>query len=674
MDILLDDDASSVPQALTVTRTKAKNVRQLSPLQELEDKSLIVDHYGVVLTNQAQPANGDSASVSLQLSNSAASHSADGTIVPRNQPLWSNNETGYSSFLEMYESADEHCSWNNVTIADLYPGMVKALSILLHKVSRKAASSSLMKRYRYGYWHSKKTTLNTSTERIRKSRPLKLKSSLRVTKGDGQRHKLPIANNESNHSFDDNKHQMKCSVNNISSICYNADIMDIDSSGIVEDHSYAEKVGQNGMETTIYPSDLPKDKTFLVRSPSFIPSDCVRKGKSFEEYSPIICPVDLRTTFNLIEDKTRETSNMTFKVTSCLSSSLSSSANSYLQTSKFSPVKSSDRLLGNHEIKMFNRAILLPRSHSFSSFPVNRSPIKVQQKCEDAFEKMYKELCSPKLQKPFKFSNICTSPKKSAELHTSGFNGLSSKFDQAPNDKFERIYQKLCSEGFPKIPTVMRAANLKKYEGIQMSETVNALVNSPVRTLPTVARIKRTANFCNEDFQSSPIKRLKNISEDSSYRICRELPYWKNINVQKSDMTFTLYNRNTNNWTSNVDSGFCVSSDHHFLSAPCTDMKESRIADADKNIPKCLLNCDFLKKTPNCTVGVSRKLSYNDRRVRNKNAYVEEFIRKDYNGSFLEGYGEEMYDFQGKRYLVRSRREMDPVDLPGMKLGKGNSH
>ncbi|XP_044298166.1 Holliday junction recognition protein [Varanus komodoensis] len=631
MDMLLEEDVSSVPSELTVKRTQTKNVHQRSPLQELEDNSL-TDQQDSVLTKQAQSTDWHPSSVSVLPSNSVVPSSSDETSVPRNQSLWSNNETGHNSFLEMYESADEHCSWNNVTIADLYPGMVKTLSKLLHK-----ASGSLIKWYKYGYWHRRKTKFNTSTERIRKSRPLKLKSSLTVRESDGQRHTLPTVNNGSKSPFDNNTHHIHCSGNNVSTVvssrCHNVDTMDIDCSGIVEDYSYRERVQQDDPETALYSSDLCKEETFLVKGPQCITSrsDCVMKGKTLEQY-PTTYIVDSGTTFNLAtESKTRETTTTTIKLASCLSSSLSNSTNSYLQNSKTVLAKISNGLPENHEIKMFKGAISRQRSHSFSSFSVNRSPIKVQQKCEDAFEKVYNELCSPKLKKPFKISNTCASPKKSADFHRSGFNSLSSsKFHQITNSTIECIYQKLCSEGFPKIPPFLRAANLKKYEGIQMSETVNALVNSPIRTLPAVARIKRAANFCNEDCRSSPIKRLKNISENSSHRISEKVPYWKNINVQKTDMTFTLYSTNKNKWTSHGDSGFCISSNHHFLATASTDMNESRIVETWESFHPCFQKCDSLRKSQKHTVGVSRKLSYNDGRAEYKNAYVKESMCKNY--------------------------------------------
>lgn len=486
---------------------------------------------------------------SPELSISAASHSVHGTIVPKNQSLL-NNETGQSSFLEMYESADENCSWNNVTIADLYPGMVKTLSRLFDKVSQKSFSNSLTKRYKYGYCHSKKTKCNTNTEKTRNSRILNLTPGFITEKDENK--KLSIGSNGDRSPFYNSKHQIQCSEKSIyrieSSVSQNSDRMIIDCSGIAEDYSYSERTGKSVTEKTFFPSTLSANKTFLVDNTTCFPlsSNNVKKNQSFEDFSHVFCTVDLDTTFNpKAERENGELSTMAFKTTSSLSLSLNGKANSILQGSK-SPVKTSNGLK-NHEIKTFTATVSLPRSHSFSSFHVNRSPISYKQKYEDAFEKLYKKLCSPKPQKPFKFSNISVSPRNSPDVHFSGLDNLCSNFPKKANNTTEDLYHKLCSEGFPKFPTFLRAANLKKYEGVQISETVNALVNSPIRTLPAVARIKRAAHFCNEDSQYSPLKRLKN--KCNSYKIYQKFPCWENI---RNDATFTLYSPVKNSVASNT--------------------------------------------------------------------------------------------------------------------------
>uniref|UniRef100_A0A8C5RB91 Holliday junction recognition protein n=1 Tax=Laticauda laticaudata TaxID=8630 RepID=A0A8C5RB91_LATLA len=627
MDILLKDYANSAPAVFMVA--KPRSICQLSPLRQrwkLENKSLIgCDR---IQRKQLTPVSLRSPEPSI----SAPSHSVNGTTVPKNQSLLKNG-TGHSSFLEMYESADENCSWNNVTMADLYPGMVKTLSRLLDEVSQKSFSNSLNKQYKYKYCHSKKAKFNTNKEKMRKSRVLKRTPGF-ITK-NAEKKKLSIESNGDKSPFYNSKCQILCSEKSIHriepTVSQNSDRMVINCSGITEDRSYSERTGESVTEETVFPRTLCADETFFVKNTACFPlsSDSVKNNQGFEDCSHTFCPVDLDTTFNpKAESETDKLSTVAFKSISGLSLSLNGSANSILQRSK-SPVKTSNGLK-NHEIKTLTATVSLPRSHSFSSFHVNQSTISYKQKYEDAFEKIYKELCSPKLQKPFKCSNMYTSLRNSADVHTSGLGNLSSNFHKKTNSTIEDMYQKLCSEGFPKFPTFLRAANFKKYEGMQISETVNALVNSPIRILPAVARIKRAAHFCNEDFQYLPLKRLKNKS-DYSKRIYQKLPCRKNI----SDTTFTLHSPVKNSSASNTNYGRSVASGHGFLATSIADMEESGISDMNENIPRCLRGLEFSRKSQNYIPKVSRKLSYSDGRIRRR-----EHIQ-DYEETFLEGFGEE---------------------------------
>ncbi|XP_013916509.1 PREDICTED: uncharacterized protein LOC106544688 [Thamnophis sirtalis] len=620
MDVLLKDYAFSVPAMFT--DTKPRNIGQLSPLwqrRKLENKSLI--GRDTIQKKQLSPVSPTSPELSI----STASQSVNGTIVPKNQSSL-NNGTGHSSFLEMYESADENCSWNNVTMADLYPGMVKTFTRLLDK----SFSNSLIKQYKYGCCHSKKAKFNTNKEKIRKSRVLKLTPGF-ITK-NAEKKKLSMGSNGDNSPFYNSKRQMQCSENSIyriePTVSQNSNRMVVDCSGIIEDYSYRQRTRKSVTEETVCPRTLCANETFLVKNTTCSPlsSDSVKKNQSFGD---TFCTVDLDTFNTKAESETEELSTMAFKTTSSLSLSSNGSTNSILQRNK-SPVKTSNGLK-NHEIKTFTATVSLPRSHSFSSFHANQRPISYKQKYEDAFEKIYKELCSPKLQKTFKFSNIYSSPRNSADVHTSGLDTLSSNFHKKTKSTIEDMYQKLCSEGFPKFPTFLRAANLKKYEGMQISETVNALVNSPIRTLPAVARIKRAAHFCNEDSQYSPLKRLKNKS-DHSYRIHKKLPYWENI----SDTTFTLYSPVKNSSASNSNYGGSVSSSHSFLATSIADMEESEITGMNENIPRSLHRYEFSRESQNYIPKVSRKLSYNDGRIRRR-----KLIQNDYEETFLEGFGEE---------------------------------
>ncbi|XP_060090519.1 uncharacterized protein LOC132568568 [Heteronotia binoei] len=637
MDMLVNDSAYTANAQ--VLKQRSKNVREESSFQELVNESFHGYH---AVVPRKQGHNEHSESTSFQLYNSTGMDSADEIVASGNLSLWKSEKTGCDSFLETYESADEHCSWNNITIADLYPEMVMNLSRLMHKMPHKAFSHYHIKRY--GYWRPQKTKFNTAIERVRKCKPLKHNCVLAITK-ENEKCKLPMERGGSNRLLGHGNNQMHHTLLSESSATspayHNADEIKMDSSD-TEDYSYVERAGQNGTGATIFPNYLSGRKIFHLKSPSWIPSSSerARKGQHFEEHSAD-WPDDPGRTFDLTEgDETGVAKITSFKAPSYLNLPLNSTTNLHLQANKSSPVKSPCRLFRNHEMKISPRTGLLQRSQSFSQFLVDHSRIKVQQKSEDAFEKMYKELCCPQLQKSFKSSNTYTNPTQSGDKFLKSKLIAWTGFHQKHN-KSGNMYVRSCSKEFPKISIFLRAARLKKYEGVQVSDTVNALVNSPVRTLSTVARTKRTANFSNEDFLSSPVKRLKNISESLSSRVHQKLPDWENINLDKNGMTLTLHSPTSSNWLSKkVNSGFRVSSNHTFVVGPSTYMHESGIADDYEYIPKLLQSCDDLKRIQNCSRGVSKKLNYNEERVRD--AYMEEFVRKKYQGSFSEECGDKI--------------------------------
>ncbi|XP_077198270.1 Holliday junction recognition protein isoform X2 [Paroedura picta] len=639
MDILVNDDAYTVLESPMILRKESKNVQEESTFQEPVNESL---HGFRAVVPRKQEHNGHSASMSLQLFNSTAKDSADDIVASGNLSIRNSEKTGHNSFLETYESADEHCSWNNITIADLYPEMVKMLSRLMHKVPHKASSRSQIKRYGYGYWHPKKPKFNTATEKVRKFKPLKQNCILATTR-ENEKCKSHMENSGINRLLGNGSSQMNhtlLSESSVTSPAYcSADGMKMDSSD-TEDYSYVERVRQNGIGATIFPNKLSGRNIFHLKSPSGFPSssECERKGQQFEEHC-VLCPDDPGATSDLMEgDETGVARIKSYKAPAYLNLSLRSNTNPHLPANKSSPLKSPCR---NHEIKIFPTSGALRRVQSFSQFLVNHSRIKVQQESNDAFEKMYKELCGPSLQKSFRSSNICTNPTQYGDKLLKPEWSDWTKFHQKSNKSGE-MYVRSVSEGFPKNSTFLRAARLKKYEGVQVSHTVNALVNSPVRTLPTVNRTKRTANFSNEGFQSSPVKRLKNISESFSSRVHKKLPDWENIELDKSGMSLSLYSPNSSKWPSKKSSsGFPVSSNRTFLVRPSTYMHESGIANDYEYIPKLLQSCDALKRMQSCSRGASKKLNYNEGRTRD--AYMKELVCKNYQGSFSEEWGDEMW-------------------------------
>nr|XP_042709557.1 Holliday junction recognition protein isoform X4 [Chrysemys picta bellii] len=579
VDVIVQDDERNIPKWIMVAPgEKSKRLHITSPWQDLMGMT--------------------------------KSPVADKITLPRHVPFLEKNETGYDSFMEEYQSANEECSWNNVTLADLYPGMVETLSKLMNKHSQKKAADSIIRHYKHRGWPPRKSKLNVTIERIRRFRTSKLKPMLLNTNSND--HKLPVGNNlNERNQLHDGKCQTRCVTNGESGmVSYphgSTSEMEIDWPGNLEDNSYIQRIDQNISESVFPNVTARTEETFLTEGPpqttvSLHDSKGSPNGKLPEVLSLGCFSVTCTTSPCLVkESKNGKTDNTAFDGTSGFHLStcnLNGDANTFPPLNNYSLVRTSNTLIRNPEIKTFRGGFSLQRSHSFSSLPVNQSPVKTHQKCEDEFEKLYQKLCPKELQKPLKIRKPLSNTKEKERLIKSYFcNSVKShkKYDSA----FDEVYQRLCSEGFPKLPTFLRASNLRKYEGIQMSETVNALINSPIRTLPAVTRIKRVADFHNEDLLSSPVKKLKNIPDDIFPRASNQSPHRKNINPQTTGLDFSSVmdgivpgifdSPNCQSQASeNFDSGFHTSSNHTYPVSPSTFVQESRIANVYASIPRTL--------------------------------------------------------------------------------------
>ncbi|KYO22505.1 Holliday junction recognition protein [Alligator mississippiensis] len=129
VDVLVQGDDRNIPKWITVApREKPESIYLLSPLQGLMETS----------------------------------KSVFDTVAPRCRPLTEKNETGYDSFYEEYQSADEECSWSNVTLADLYPSMVENLSKLINRQTQRKIADYIIRNYKRRGWHPKKPRLNVT--------------------------------------------------------------------------------------------------------------------------------------------------------------------------------------------------------------------------------------------------------------------------------------------------------------------------------------------------------------------------------------------------------------------------------------------------------------------------------------------------------------------------------
>ncbi|XP_025914145.1 Holliday junction recognition protein isoform X2 [Apteryx rowi] len=622
VDVIVQEDARRIPKWIAITpQESSKGLHLASPVQEL------FGHQATLCRKKSGFGNEYSSSRSLQLHLPGVSTSPDTITVPRHQPLLEVNETFYDSILEVYQSADEECSWSNVTLGDLYPGMVKTLTRLMRKRFQRKVFEYVIEHYRHKRWRSGKPKLSVTVEKIKGFRPFKLKQALPgiCSSSSEDIRNLRFGNN-ANKNCDS-----KCSFNLNGLVHYShsdANEMETDCSDSNLEHDSASGKGQIASDQTVLPNVMARmGETFLVEDPLQTTASLKNSKCNESEKLTYKCSSDypsIKSTVNsgsaalhLVKESKTHKIDFPFDDASGSCSpvcNFSNNGNTFAPVINNSLRRTSNTLLRNPETKIPERGISLQRSYSFSSLPVNLSPSKTQ-KYEDAFEELYRKLCSKEIQKPLTLTKLPSSSRKLEEKGELMKNNLSDsvrsnvQYDRA----FEKVYRKLCGDSVPKLPGLQRASNLMKCEVIQMSETVNALVNSPVRTLSAIPRVKRLANVRN-DLLSSPVKRLKNIPEHYfPTTVYQQISPGKTVGMVFSS---TCSGNNPSFYDSHncqsQDSGFHTSPDNTFLVSPCTSLRESGIADVHSDRPSTLQNYTFRRSAQKCHQRVSRKLSYTD--------------------------------------------------------------
>uniref|UniRef100_A0A669QVL4 Holliday junction recognition protein n=1 Tax=Phasianus colchicus TaxID=9054 RepID=A0A669QVL4_PHACC len=528
----------------------------------------------------------------------------DTITVPRHQSFQEMNETCYNSTLEEYQSADESCSWSNVTLADLYPKMVEVLTKLITRETWKKT----FKLYRNKRGHARRPKLSITVEKIRKFRPLKLKKALpSICSSSTDIQNQTFGNNvkENSGPCDD-----QCFINNSSGMVpfsySDTNEMEMDCSDSSLDYHLVFGKDQKLSEQNA--NALGRmGETFLAdqlqTTVSLNSSKCNKSGKLTYKHS---LEPPFRTSarsgsvaFHLAKESKTQKNDFPSDGTSGFCSPTCSIVN---DGNTFTPIKdyylASGTLLINPEINISERQNSFQRRHSFSSLSMKQSPSETPQKFEDAFEKLYYKLLSRGSQKPLTLTKPLSNSQKLEEKGGIMKNTLndSVRSNVQYNIAFEKIYQQLSSEVVPKIPGFQRVSNLRKYEGIQMSETVNALVNSPVRSLYAIPRVKRLGNFQN-DLLSSPVKRLKNIPEHFFFSTKRQqISHKKYGDLQTVGMdSASLHNgSNTRFFNSHnchhQDSAFHASSDKTFLVIPDASWKELENTDVQSSWRRTMPN------------------------------------------------------------------------------------
>ncbi|KAM6438843.1 Holliday junction recognition protein [Rhynochetos jubatus] len=650
VDVIVQDPARNIPKWITIAPPGSSEDLHLSlPVQKL------IGNQNAVCRKRVELSNECSSSRPQQLQFSGFPISPSTITIPRHQPSPEPKRIFYDSIMEEYQSADEECSWSSVTLADLYPAMVGIITRLMTKASRRRELKYVFGHLRHKRWHSRRPKLNVTIDKIRGFRPHKLKQAL-----------PSICSSRSediqNQTFGkDNKERCddKCSVNNLSDLVpysYNdTNEIKMDYSDSSLEHHLVSGKGQKFSRQAVFPDVMARmGETFLVEDElqaAVSPKSSMCKEN---EKLPYKCSSEYRfipstassgsTALHLVEDSKTQKVDLPCDDTSGLRSSTCSS---YGNSNAFKPVansplaRASNTLLINPEKIISERQISFQRQHSFSLLPVEQSPSKIPQKREDVFEKLYYKLCSKEIKKPLALTRPLSSAQNLEEKGRLVERSLSDSVSSNTqyDREFDKVYEKLCSDTLPRLSGFQRASNLRKYEGIQVSETVNALVNSPVRTSSAIPRVKRLGNFQN-GLLCSPVKRLKDTPEHYFPSTkCQQFSHRKIVNLETVDMEFSStcngsYPRvfDSHNCQSQ-NSGFRASSDKTF---PGTSLQESGIADACSDWLREVKNYSCPRNAQKCHQGVSRKLSYADEEDQNPSNCQDNFQVKTHQGAFTD--------------------------------------
>ncbi|XP_056352718.1 Holliday junction recognition protein [Oenanthe melanoleuca] len=591
---------------LQITPPRSSKGRGLtSPVKEPFGNQAAVCRKKLELLNEC------SSSIYLQLQHSGALSSSNTIASPRHKTGPELSLTLYDSILGEYQCADEECSWSNTTLANLYPAMVEVFSKLMTKHSQRKVLKYMLGHLRFKRWHSRRPKLNVTLDNMRGFRSSKLKRAFHSTSScRSEDNRSPTFGDESREFSCDN-----CFISNSSDLVPYTDTNEIKmgySNSSLEHLALGQ--GAEVYKHTTFPDVMDRmGKTFLVedelqtaaspRNSEYAISEKLAY-KHFSEPSFITSTgSSYSRALHLV--KKNETQKTDFCVfTSEVHSPACSSPGC-------SPARSSNIAIMYPEKIISERQIPFQHKGSFSSRLMKKSPSKTLNKYKDTFDKLYYKVCSEKSQKSLTLTRPLINSQNLEEkgrLVKSNFGRSTGQFDI----EFDSICEK--SKSVPKFPGFQTASNFRKYEEIQMPETVNALVNSPVRTYSAISRVKRTGNF--QNYLISPEKRLKlTPGRSSTSKKCQELPLSIKGSLQTAGLDLLSNFSNPRFFADRnfgcQGSGSHDSSDKTFL-VTGTSLQESGTTDVHPDWPGAMENCSSLSNVRKRHRRVYRKLSYTD--------------------------------------------------------------
>ncbi|XP_077030492.1 Holliday junction recognition protein isoform X3 [Agelaius phoeniceus] len=620
VDVILQGDERNIPKWITITTppSLSKSHRSALPGREL------LGNQAAVCRKKLEFSNECSSSKYPQLQHSAVPIPSNTVASPRHQPCPELSITSCDSILGEYQSADEECSLSSTTLSGLYPAMVAILTKLMTKHSQRKVLKYMFGHLRSKRRHSRRPKLSVTVDKITGFGPCKCKpkkafhSTCSCSSEDNQN---PTFGNESREFCYDS-----CPISNSSGLVPHAcaDTNEIKmhySDSSLEQHLASGK-SQEVCKHTAFPDVMDRmGETFLVEDK--LQAICSPKNSEYIEgekftYKRFSEPSFITSTassdsraFHLVKESKTQKTDFCVGTSELCSSACSShdNRNNSIPTTNCSPVRSSNTtFICPQKITSFHH------KKSFSSWKQNSS--KRDEEIDAAFDELYYRVISGEYFKPLTLTRPLLNSQNHEEKGTLVKSNLSDSERSLKQCGIE--FEKLCEKSVPKSPGLQRASNFRKYEEIQMPETVNALVNSPVRTYSAISSAKRAGNFQNHPL-CSPVKRLKFIPEYCfSSSKCQEISHSKEGNLQTGGMDFlSTYNCSKPSFFADRNchcqgSGSHDSSQQSFLGISGTSLQESGTAGAHSGWLGAMENCSSLRNVSKHHPRVYRKLSYTD--------------------------------------------------------------
>ncbi|XP_038614134.1 Holliday junction recognition protein isoform X2 [Tachyglossus aculeatus] len=635
VDVLLQNDERNYPKWIELADTgEAKPVCTTVSSVNTSTKSLPGYPDNASGINPESPEKHTPSS--LQELGLSCRSSVSKEVVPQNQ-RFHQDEKGSGNFsVAQYLIANEECTWSDVTLQDLYPDMVNAMSRIV-RASLKRTSNSQNK-YSFKARLSRRYKLNNTIARLESSRKEKLDLRWRSSQN------LPFPNNLSKKMINEESHQKQLSDLPCSEPCAEIEASEvvIGVRSIDTDSGSCRKTGSCEIsQSTTFPSfslglegapldGNPYGATKLSPHSKWDPN---RAKQSFQKYPSLESVVGSSTVFD---------SMYVGKVESVISSGISALRSPTCKLN-LPNMRISGEELSSWKWKTLRNAHL-QRSHSLPSSP-NKDLVWSPWKYDDAFERIFHEYFPSESQKPL-------TPKiKSSPLSQFGHSWLKIS-PRKDEDEFENCFRKYFPRDPLKSERTWKASNpklfvekarlvethwrilapLRKFNQefdlkesqrtsaqrnareIPVPQTVNKL-QSPLQTSPGTTRIKRETHFHCDPLLLSPAKRQKNILRST---------FPKEHHHQQEHGT-DCSTENSRGLTSPLDT---------LHGSPCTFIKESGTSCA------CGLNQRQTFGSPGQKFqpSASRKLSYSDGRERRSVAYLNSKTVEDPEDAFLEGY------------------------------------